>query len=266
MAVHGSAMNNPMINKLARMDRDGEFAGTERTATYGGIALKTIFFLLMTAAGVGLYFLNPVREQGNTIFLVTLILTGVTPFLAWLIKPLTAVFGIIYSISQGYVICWASVTYAAEYQGIIFAAVAITLVIILVMLFLYTTGIVKVGHRFKAVIGTLFLTSVVGSIGVFISGIVAPNNIIIQLVRDQGGVFAIVMALIGVLIAALFLLSDFDTIQHTVDDHLPRKYEWMAAFGLIITVLWLYLKVLNLIASITQKGKNGTGGPATPAA
>lgn len=268
----GSTMNNPMINKLARLERkeerSGETVSSEKTASYGGIAFKTLIYLIFTAGGVALQFLVPVAEEHrNTVFLVAILLTGVTPFLAWLIKPLTAILGMVYSVCQGYVICWASVMYAGEYQGIVFAAVAITLLIILVMLFLYTTRIVKVGHRFKAVVGTLFLTSMLGSLGVWVSGIIAPNNIIMQLLREEGSWVAIIGAALSVLIAALFLLSDFETVERTVQDNLPKKYEWMAAFGLIITVLWLYLKVLNLIASIAAKGKSGSdsAAPTAPA-
>lgn len=267
--AYGSAMNNPMINKLARLEhreeRSGESMAAEHFASYGGIALKTLIYLLLTGAGVALYFYIPVAEEHrNTVFLVAILLTGVTPFLAWLIKPLTAILGMVYSVCQGYVICWASVMYAGEYQGIVFAAVVITLLIILVMLFLYTSRIVKVGHRFKAVIGTLFLTSLLGSAGVWISGIIVPDNVVIRLLQEQGSYIAIIGAVISVLIASLFLLSDFETVERTVQDNLPKKYEWMAAFGLIITVLWLYLKVLNLIASIAQKGKSDSVAPTAP--
>lgn len=265
----GSTMNNPMINKLARLEQRGGEESVGATASYGGIAFKTLIYLILTGLGVALQFLIPVGEEHqNTVFLVAILLTGVTPFLAWLIKPLTALLGMVYSLCQGYVICWASVMYAGEYRGIVFAAIAITLLIILVMLFLYTTRIVKVGHRFKAVVGTLFLTSLLGSGAVALSGIIAPNNIVMQLLHEQGSWVAILGAAISVLIATLFLLSDFETVERTVQENLPKKYEWMAAFGLVITVLWLYLKILNLIASIAgkAKGNSDSTAPTAPAA
>ena len=61
------------------------------------------------------------------------------------------------------------------------------------------------------------------------------------------------LALNLICIAALFLLVDFDTIQTAVEKQLPRKYEWIAAFGLAFSVIWLFLKVLDLILKLTGK-------------
>ena len=57
-----------------------------------------------------------------------------------------------------------------------------------------------------------------------------------------------------VIIASLFLLVDFDTIKHAVDDELPKKYEWYAAFGLAFSVIWLFFKILELLGK--AKGNN----------
>ena len=65
-----------------------------------------------------------------------------------------------------------------------------------------------------------------------------------------------ISSVIFIIIAALFLIFDFDTIDHVVKDKLPKKYEWQAAFGLAFTVIRLYLKVLDIIITIAGRNKN----------
>ena len=55
-------------------------------------------------------------------------------------------------------------------------------------------------------------------------------------------------AIAGIIIASLFLLADFNTVQYIVENGLPKKYEWIAAFGLVFTIVWIYFKVLDLLA------------------
>ena len=57
-------------------------------------------------------------------------------------------------------------------------------------------------------------------------------------------------SVIYIIIATLFLLVDFDTIRRTVDDGLPKKYEWWASFGLAFSVIWLFFKILELISKL----------------
>ena len=64
------------------------------------------------------------------------------------------------------------------------------------------------------------------------------------------------MTILSIIIASLFLISDFATIDHVVENHMPAKYEWMAAFGLAFTVLWIYVKILDLLIQIVGRGKS----------
>ena len=63
----------------------------------------------------------------------------------------------------------------------------------------------------------------------------------------------VLFSVLGIVVAAMFLLVDFDTIQTAVEARLPRKYEWIAAFGLAFSVIWLFLKVLDLILKLKDK-------------
>ena len=64
----------------------------------------------------------------------------------------------------------------------------------------------------------------------------------------------IVCALLGLIIATLFLISDFDTIHNAVENQLPKEYEWLCAYSLAFSIMWVFLKVFQLIARIKGSG------------
>ena len=70
---------------------------------------------------------------------------------------------------------------------------------------------------------------------------------------QESPAFSIGLSVVYILIACAFLLVDFDTIQRCVEQKLPKKYEWTAAFGLAYTIIYLFLKIFNLICKLTQK-------------
>ena len=244
MAQTSSVFTNPMISKLSKVEIPAE----ERTATYAGITVKTLFFLALTGVGAGACYFNPFPEYSTAFLIGAFILALAMPFLTWAVQPLTCVFGSIYSFCQGYLIGSVSILYAAQYGGIVLAALGLTLVLVLLMLVLYATRIVRVGQKFRAVMMALLFSSLLFSLGIMLLSLVWPYNPIWQIFMGENQLLAIMCAIIGVVIATLFLLSDFDTIERSVVQRLPKQYEWTAAFGLAVTVLWLYVKVLNLLA------------------
>lgn len=256
---------NPMIRKLSKVEEVGE---DNDVCTYKSITNKTMFLLLMTIVGVMAFFalnafgehsgfeqmVNSVNLLGLLPALVCVIVAIITPILAWIFKWAAGVLGTLYSISEGYLIAMITAFYGGEYTGAVIMAVAITIVIVAVMAILYTKRIVTVDRKFKTIITTFFITSIISTILVVISALVFPNNILIQFITSNHGTISIVLAFIGVIIASLFLLSDFNTIEECVEEKRSKKYEWYAAFGLSFTVIWLYMKVLSLI--IRLKGRD----------
>ena len=84
----------------------------------------------------------------------------------------------------------------------------------------------------------------------------APHSAIYtSIVAINNGPIGILFAVIGVLIAAALLMCDFETIQMTVEQGLPAQYEWYASYGLIVGVIYLCLKILNLLAKIANNRK-----------
>ena len=251
--------DNPILRKFNTVE-DRASEGDEKT-TYSGITVKTLFFLLMTGVGFATYYLiapmlatgEPIVEEEYTIYipqvilmLVAAVFTIVTPFLAWIIRVSIPVTGTLYAFSQGILISWISYTFAGQYNDVIILSVLITLVLVFSMLLLYTTGTVKPNKKFRTVITTLFITSIISSVLILIAYFIPGLNGFVDMIVGHP-FLGIGFSIVGIIIACMFLLCDFETVQHTVEKGLPQKYEWIASFGLAFTIIWLYLKVLDIL-------------------
>lgn len=263
---------NPVVRQLNKVK---EKAKPGEGATYAGITIKTIFFLLMTVVGVAGYYLahlyyfstleqiNLISEDGlvvsftanELIFVgIALLVTFVFPFLAVFLKKTIPVTGTVYSVAQGFLLGWTIHRCLQGFEHLALEALVITLIIVTVMAILYATRIVKVTGKFRVVITTLFATMILSSIiGFILYFIPATSGFITAFFGNP--LFSIGFSVLGIITATLFLLTDFDTIEKTVENNLPKKYEWSAAFGLAFTVIWIYLKVLDLLLTISKNSK-----------
>ena len=249
--------SNPILKKLGKVD---EIAEEGKSATYKGVAFKTIFLLLFSVVGFGAFYLlhgildgSPLAMDGYDIYmkeaelvLTCLILIVLTPIFSWLIKPLSGLFGVIYSLAQGYTLGLLA-NISPDYMPLVITALVLTLVVVLVLLFLYAKRIVKVTEKFKTIMFAVFGGSVLITIVLGILAVVVPGNPVTQFVFSSDGIIGIVGSVIGLIIASLFLLSDFNRVETMVENNLPKKYEWQAAFGLNFTIIWIYMKIFTIL-------------------
>ena len=262
--------SNPVMRRLDKVTEYDEV----NSATYKGIALKTVFFMLFSVAGIVLQLaLVNVLSAGSLIefsvknfdvsmytyelyaLIGSVVLAIVFQLLAFFAKATTPVTGALYCVTQGYLISFIIFKVLKGYEYLGALALAITLMIVLVMSVLYATGAIRVTKKFKMVMLTLFATTIASSILVFIGSFIPATRELVASITGNLG-FSIGVSVVFIIIAALFLICDFDTIDHVVNNKLPKKYEWAAAFGLAFTVLWIYLKVLDLILTIAGSKKN----------
>jgi len=262
--------SNPVMRRLEKVDEHVD----ENCVTYKGITLKTTFFLLMTVVGIILQLLLSKQFAtgqsfmidykgfevemftGETIALaVSVVLAIVFQLLAFFVKATTPVTGALYCVTQGYFISFLvfKVLHGKEYIGAL--ALALTLIIVLVMSILYTTGVIKVTKKFRMVMLTLFASVIGISLITLVGSFIPATRGIVSSIMGNFWV-SIAVTIVYIIIAALFLVSDFAVIQGAVDNQLPKKYEWQAAFGLAFTVLWIYLKVLQLLITILGRGNS----------
>ncbi len=283
----GYGMCNPVIKKMAKKSEAQEFIGEESPATYNGILGKTLYFLLFCLVGLGIFFplhnmfMANAKVAGSVtvieniknlegivrletcgaeakIFLLAGAVAILFPLIAWLVRPAIPVVGTLYALCEGYFIGVVTEALVPEYRWISFAALVITVILVATMLFLYKREYVKVTKKFRMIISALFITSILSGLLIFLLNFVPFLHPIISSMTSFMGspVVSIALSVIYIIIAAMFLLVDFDVIKRCVEENCPKKYEWMAAFGLTYTVIYIYFKILNLIIQITSTNKN----------
>ena len=165
-------------------------------------------------------------------------------------KPKLARFtGPLYALAEGLFVGAISKLYEAQYDGIVLQAVGLTIGVFVVMLVLYATGTVKVTDKLRTgiiaatgAVALVYLVSIV--LRFFGSGV--------PMIHDAGPV-GIGFSLVVVAIASFNLLLDFDFMERGVQMGAPRYMEWYAGFGLILTLVWLYLELLRLLSKLRSR-------------
>jgi uncharacterized YccA/Bax inhibitor family protein len=155
----------------------------------------------------------------------------------------------IYAALEGLVLGGLSAVLDLRYPGIAIQAVGLTFGTLFVMLFLYRTGIIKVTRRFM--IGVVAAT---GGIMLFYFAEILLGFFHIQFVSiNSGSPIGILFSLVVVGIAALNLVLDFAFIEQGVSYGAPKYMEWYGAFGIMVTLIWLYIEILNLLAKMNSR-------------
>jgi uncharacterized YccA/Bax inhibitor family protein len=156
----------------------------------------------------------------------------------------------IYALLEGFALGGISAVFEKTYHGIALQAVGLTLGVLFAMLLAYKTGLIRATQGFK--IGVIAAT---GGIAVFyLVEMVLSFFFHFQFSAINGGGFwGIAFSLFVVVVAALNLVLDFDMIETGVRGGAPKYMEWYGAFGLMVTLIWLYLEVLRLLAKANRK-------------
>lgn len=151
----------------------------------------------------------------------------------------------------GSVSAYYDFAFQTSYPGIVMHAVGLTLIVALVMFVLYQTRIIKVTKQFRAIITVATI-----SIGIFyLVQWIAYSFTGTTLVAftNASTPLGIGFSVFVVALAALNLLLNFDTIEKGVQARAPKYMEWFSAFGLLVTLVWLYLEILRLLSKLKDR-------------
>lgn len=178
-------------------------------------------------------------------FIVALIAVLVGTF-----KPHLAKFAApVYALAEGVVVGAISRAYSEAYSGIVMQAVGATLGVFVVMLLLYRSRVIKVNDKFRRIIMGAMLGLMAFYLVSFIFGIFGNMPSFINDASPLGIGFSVFVA--G--LAAFNLALDFDTIERGVANKLPAHMEWYCALGVTVTLVWLYLEILRLLAKLREQ-------------
>jgi len=154
-----------------------------------------------------------------------------------------------YAALQGLAIGGVSAMLEASSQGIAIQAVALTFAVLAVMLLLYSTRIIRVTQRLRTIVmvGT-------GAIALLylVSFVLQLFHVSVPLLYSASPL-GIIISLVIIGFAAFNLLLDFDLIESGVAAGAPRYMEWYAGFGLLVTLVWLYLEILRLLSRMRER-------------
>jgi uncharacterized YccA/Bax inhibitor family protein len=142
-----------------------------------------------------------------------------------------------------------SAVFEANYPGIVSQAVFLTFGTLGALLIAYRSGWIRATENFKlgvfAATGGIFVVYLLGFVLSFF-GVGIP-------LIHSSGTFGILFSLFVVVVAALNLVLDFDFIEQGAEQRAPKYMEWYAAFGLMVTLIWLYLEMLRLLAKLQER-------------
>ena len=226
---------------------------TDRMTMGGAMSATGVLFVVLLAFGAVGWAATPTSPVGEV------------QFPGWLLLPLFGALGVAfltifkphlarftsfgYAALEGLVLGSISRVYDAQWNGIVVQAVLLTAAVFFGMLLLYSTHIIKVTDRMRRMV-------IVATFGVFlvygVSLIASLFGASISFITGASA-FSILFSVAIVGLAAFNLMLDFDFIERGANAGLPKQMEWFAAFGLMVTLVWLYLEILRLLAKLRSR-------------
>lgn len=245
------ALNDKTFKDLAVTDYTGEGQQIERM-TLAGTVNKTAMMLVMVLITASFVWAKVFTIEGVTVEAVSiypivgaiggLIFALITAFKhTW--APVTAP---IYALLEGLFIGGISAIMEVYYPGIVMQATMLTFGVLFALLMAYKSGMIRATENFKlgvmAATGGVFLLYM----ATFILGMFGVN---MPFIHDTGPM-GIGLSVVIVIIAALNLVLDFDFIENAAEKGAPKYMEWVGAFGLMVTLIWLYIEILHLLSKL----------------
>jgi len=241
---------NPVLSE----DVFSQWAAADRRATVmtiEGTAGKALILLMILIATAAIAWNQALSGSGTTtILMFGGLIGGLVLAIATVIKPAwSPVTAPLYAACEGLLLGAISSLFNQRYQGIVAEAVGLTFGVTFVMLAIYVTRLIRVTPKLTVAImaatGAVCLvylaTWILGFFGLAVPYI------------HQGGMIGIGFSVVVVGIAAFNLLLDFDMIERGAAAEAPKFMEWYGAFGLMVTLVWLYLEILRLLRKFADQ-------------
>ena len=242
--------SNPIL-KDKTFSKEASFASSTAMTINGTIEKSFILLLITLIAAIYTwrqFFFDggaPVASMNGWImggaiggFVVAIAITFMKKYSAFLAP--------IYAILEGMFLGAISALFEAMYPGIVINAVLGTFGTFLFMLFAYRTGLIKVTKKLRAIITTATGAVLITYLMSWVLGMFGVNMPFLH----GNGIISIGISLLVIVIAAFNLLLDFDFIEKASAMGAPKYMEWFGAFGILVTLVWLYIEFLRLLSKL----------------
>ncbi len=249
-------LKNPLFKNMEANDYGYEDTSC---ATVRGVFGKTLILVGIAILGavLAIAFMYNLTEDNISTFFGVLVLSLIVSLVAGLIATfsirLCPIFSVIYAIAEGFLLGVISLIVEIYYPGVAICAVIATFAVTLVMGVLYFTGIIKVGKKFKAFVLTALIGLLLAGVVSAILGAMGFMGMHDALYGDSP--LAWIIAVFAVIIASLSLCIDFDYAANLADGGADKKYEWKAGFVLTTSIIYLYMRLLELFVRIAAASK-----------
>lgn len=229
------------LNEAESLDK------TYEASTYAGVARKALFYIALVLVGAfgGLALMVANTELFVTMLIISLFTTTIFALFAFLIPSAAKVFGSLYCLAEGLLVGVVSLAFEAVAPGVVLAALLSTVVVLTLVVTLFLTGTVKVTSKFIRFLMIFALSILVTMLLLWII------SLFIQIEFD----FRIMAVVSGIMIflCTLYLFFDLEMIRRVVEGGAPKFFEWYVAFGLVFTLVWLYMEILPLLARLMMR-------------
>ena len=244
-------------NPLIRSDLFNQTAlDNGEVTTLDGAVNKTAILLALTVstAAISWNFQGPTMGLISGIGMFAAVIASLATYglwiFRWLIKPTphrAPYTAPIYAIGMGFAIGLISEQMESQFSGIVIQAVSLTFFVAASLLLLYKTGVIRPDQNFLLIIVCATLGIFFTYLASFIYAMVTGSSF--SIITDTG-LMGIGFSLFVVAIAALNLVLDFDIIEQAAENRTPKYMEWFGAMALVMTLIWLYLEILRLLAKL----------------
>ena len=242
---------NPIMNENAfrkvssnnTLDSDFIQVGADRMTVSGAVNKTLILSAIMLLTALwGYSSPSPLMMWGGAIGgFVVILIASFRPHMSPTLAP-------IYAALEGLFVGSISAVYASLFDGIIFQAVTLTLGVLFTMLFIYKAGIIKVTNKLRS--GIYMATGAIAIVYI-VNIVLSMFGINLPFLHDASPIgIGISLLIIGV--AAFNLLLDFDNFEKGEAYGAPAYMEWFSAMGLLVTLIWLYIEILRLVAILSS--------------
>ena len=218
---------------------------TRRYMTLDDVVQRTAAMLfVLIAAGAASWTFTPIGSSHAMPILLVSILAGfgVAMYISFTGKA-NAATCLSYSALEGVALGAISRAYSDAYPGIVIQAVTGTVMVAVGMLFVYKIGAIRVTPRFTRILsGAMFGAIALIAIDM-ISELVSPGSVGF----GDNGPLGVIITIAFIVLGAAMLVQDYDVIERGIRNGADAKFAWYASFGLMVTLVWLYLQILRLL-------------------
>lgn len=220
--------------------------------TISGVMNKLGFLaILMTLSGAATWYQFSIGniDKVNILMYGGMIIGFILALVASFVRKSAPYVVPLYAFAEGAFLAGLSCFFETMFPGIVVKAVSLTFLTIFAMYFLYATRVIKVTETFKSTIITMTFALMIFYL---ITWILAIFHINIPMLYSNSPL-SIGFSVLVTGLAAFNLLVDFDFIEQASNNFFPKEYEWFGAFGLLVTIVWLYVEVLRLLSKLQKR-------------